>query len=182
MKTKTSSLFVLTWGQETIHVAQATAYGDRYRIQRSVTFTVPEGLDLERPEVLGRTLLTFLRQEHLHSRHAVVGVPSKWLVAKPVTIPPTSKENLRGLLEIQAEQVFSLGVQELVYDYSGSVHPDQSSTVLLVAMQRQRLEQIKTAVRAAHLNLLGVLPSAAATGAVADGAIRRRTTPTFSEP
>lgn len=169
MKTKTSSLLVLTWGQNSVHVAQAAAVGSRYRIKHSATFVNPEGLGLEQPEALGRALHAFLHQEHIHVRHAVVGIPSKWLVAKSVTIPPTRMENLRGLMEIQAEQVFSLGVQELVYDISGSVRADQSSTVLLVAMQRQRLNQIQATLKAAHLNLLSVMPLAAATVAVADG-------------
>lgn len=172
MKIKTSSVLVLTWSHDGIHAAQATAHGGRYRITQSATFTVPDGLDLDQPEVLGRTLHEFLRQEHLTSKHAVIGVPARWLVAKSVTLPPTSPENVRGILEIQAEQCFSLSLQDLVYDYSGAPLPDQSSQVLLVAMQRRRLEQVKAMLKAAHLNALSIMPVASATAAMAEGARR----------
>ena len=113
--------------------------------------------------------MSFLRKERLTSKHAIVGIPARWLVAKTVTLPPTNPDHVRGILEIQAEQCFSLGLQELVYNYSGIPKSDQSSQILLVAMQRSRIDQLKTILKAAHLNALSIVPMAAATAALAEG-------------
>ena len=87
---------------------------------------------------------SFLRKHHLWAKTAVVGVPAKWVVGKSITIPPTTRDTLKSILEIQAEQAFSLNYRDLVFDYSGQISSTHTNTLLLVAMQRQRLERITT--------------------------------------
>jgi hypothetical protein len=99
-------------------------------------------------------------------------VPAKWVVGKSVTIPPTTNANLKSVLEIQAEQAFSLNFHDLVFDYSGRISSTQTNTILLVAMQGQRLERIKSLVKSAGLQCSSVTPSAAAMAALSQGSSR----------
>jgi hypothetical protein len=169
---KTKNTLVLLFNESSVTVALSHVRRGKHRIKQTGTWMFPDDQGLANAEALGRDFHTFLRKHHLWAKLAIVGVPAKWVVGKSITIPPTARENLTNLLEIQAEQAFSLNYHDLVFDYSGRISSTQTNTVLLVAMQRQRLEHIKTLIKNAGLQCIAVMPSAAAMGALSGDSSR----------
>ena len=165
---KTKNTLVLLFRESSVTVALSSMRRGRHRIKRTGTWPLSDP-GLAQADGLGKDLHSLLREHHLWAKSAVVGVPAKWVVGKSITIPPTTSDNLKSLLEIQAEQAFSLNYQDLVFDYSGKISSTHTNTVLLVAMQRQRLERIKTLVKSAGLQCHSVMPCAAAMSALARG-------------
>ena len=171
-KTKTNNLLVLALSETSIVAAQAHWGPGHYQIKHTATYDIPEPLTLAQPEALGHALRAFLRRHGLTAGSVIVGVPAKWIVAKSVTLPPTPPEAVGPVLEIQAEQAFSINHQDLVFGYSARFSATQTNEVLLAAMQKQRLEQIRTLVKAAGLHLAAVTPCAAAVGALASNRVQ----------
>lgn len=110
-------------------------------------------------------LKAFLRTSHFSSRHAIIGIPLKWVVAREVMAPPANADAIAGMLGIQAERAFSLNASELIFDYYGSTSASESSRVMLLAARRQMVEQIKELAVAAGLHPQAVTVSVLAFGA-----------------
>ena len=172
MKTKHKNILVLAFNEDSVVAAQASLGNERYEIKHAATFSATQTASWEDPEGFGRALHQFLRKERMTARATLVGVPARWVVAKSVQVPPTRQENVASLLQIQTEQVFSLNHHDLIFDYSAQISESQSNEVLLAAMQRSRLDQIKSLAKAAGLQLVSVTPSVAAMGALSDGLSR----------
>ena len=103
--------------QETsVSIAQVPRGRKKHSPRQVATFNLPEALTADNAEVLGQSLRSFLRSKHLSAKTAVAGVPAKWVVGKPIQIPPTAPANVAGLLAIQAEQAFSINYDDLVVD------------------------------------------------------------------
>ncbi len=172
MNTKHKSILVLAFNEDSVVAAQASLGHGCYEIKRTATFSMDETTSWDDPADFGHKVRHFLRREHLSARATLVGVPARWVVAKSVQIPPTQRENVASLLQIQTEQAFSIGHQDLAFDYSAHISDASSNQVLLAAMKRHRLDQIKILAKAAGLQLLSVTPSVAAMGALSDGLSR----------
>ncbi len=165
---KAKKTLVLLFNESSVTLALSGMRRGRHQIKRAGTWPLSDP-GLVHADSLGRELRRFLRTRHLWAKSALVGVPAKWVVGKSITIPPTSSDNLMSLLEIQAEQAFSMNYHDLAFDYSGQISSTQTNTVLLVAMQRQRLERIKTLIKSAGLQCSSIMPGAAAIGALSRG-------------
>ncbi len=113
---------------------------------------------------LGQSLRRFLREHGFTARRAVVGLAAKWVLAKEVEAPPAAPEALAGILGIQAERVFSMNTDELVFDYCGKTSVSEKSQVLLLAARRQTVAQIKELAEAAALQVQSITVSAFACG------------------
>jgi type II secretory pathway component PulL len=172
MNTKHKSILVLAFNEDSVVAAQASLGRGCYEIKRTATFSMDETTSWDDPAGFGHRLRQFLRKEHLSARATLVGVPARWVVAKSVQIPPTRRENVASLLQIQTEQAFSMSHQDLVFDYSAQISDSLPNQVLLAAMKRSRLDQIKILAKAAGLQLVSVTPSVAAMGALSDGLSR----------
>lgn len=163
MKTKSGTTLALMFQETSVSIAQISMGRKKHSPLQAATFDLPAPLTADNAETLGQGLRSFLRSKHLSAKTAVAGVPAKWVVGRPIQIPPTASENVARLLAIQAEQAFSINYDDLVVDYSARISPDKASRVLLVAMQRSRLNEIQTLVKSAGLQLASVTPTAAAT-------------------
>lgn len=121
-----------------------------------------EKLNADNAEELGQKLRHFLRANHFSSKHAVIGIPMKWIIAKKIIAPPASPDVLAGMLSIQAERAFSLNASELIFDYCGRTSVSEKSEVLLLAARRQIVELITEMVVAAGLQVQSMTVSALA--------------------
>ncbi len=156
-------------------VAEVAVRSGRPTVRRVGQCVFEEKLGAENGRALGQTLRQFLRANHFSQKNAVVGIPTKWVVAKEVTAPPASADAVAGMLGIQAERAFSLNAGELIFDYCGHTSNSQSSKVLLLAARRQMVDQIKELAVAAGLHVQSVTVSALAFGKVSSsGATKQR--------
>ncbi len=147
-------------------VAEVAARVGRPEVRRVGQLTFEEKLSAETAKDLGQQLRQFLRANHFSSRHAIVGIPTKWIVAKEIVAPPASADALAGMLGIQAERAFSLNASDLIFDYFGRTSTSESSKVMLLAARRQIISEIKELTVAAGLQVQSVTVSALTFGRI----------------
>jgi hypothetical protein len=145
-------------------VAEVAIRPGRPEVRRVGQWAFPESLRADNARELGQQLKQFLRASHFSSKHVIVGIPTKWIVAKEIVAPPATADALAGVLSIQAERAFSLNASELVFDYCGRPSASQSSKIMLLAARRQIVDQIKEMVGSAGLQMRAMTVSALAFG------------------
>lgn len=139
----------------------------RYRtghsdVRKVGQWSFEEKLNSDNVKDLGQKLRQFLRKNHFSSKQTIIGIPTKWVIAKEITAPPASSYVLAGMLSIQAERVFSLNASELVFDYCGRTSVSEKSDVLLLAARRQVIDLITELMDAAGLQVQSITVSALA--------------------
>ena len=132
------------------------------RAERMAEFAFPPGLSADDPAPLGKALGQFLREQKFSARRAVVGVPLRWAVIKPKDVPPVDPAALDDVLRLQAERDFSLESHDLVYEYAGESSTTGSRTVLMMAVQRKRVDGVVALAKAAGLSVEAVTLSSVA--------------------
>lgn len=153
-----------------IMAAEVAVRGGRPQIRRAGQLAFEAKLTAETAKDLGHQLRQFLRSNHFSSRHAIVGIPTKWIVAKEIAAPPATADALAGILSIQAERAFSLNANDLIFDYFGRTSTSESSKIMLLAARRQIVGNVKEMTAAAGLHVRSVTVSALAFGRMLSGA------------
>jgi len=152
-----------------ILVAEMRIAGGRCEVKQAAEFAFPPGVSVEDPARLGRLLREFLRGNRFGAKHAVVGIPAKWLLAKEKTVPPARAEAVAGILRMQAERDFSSDVTDLVIDYADGANSGRSRLVLLMATSREKLGQVVAMAQRAGLKLQSVTSSIMVLASAATG-------------
>ncbi|MBN1805913.1 MAG: pilus assembly protein PilM [Sedimentisphaerales bacterium] len=119
-------------------------------------------LNCDNVKELGQKLRHFLRINHFSSKQAIIGIPTKWIIAKEITAPPASTDALAGMLSIQAERTFSLNSSELVFDYFGRTSLSEKREVLLLGARLQIIDLITELASTAGLQVKSITVSALA--------------------
>ncbi len=162
-----SKVLGLAVGERSVAVAEVVLIGDRSEAKRLAEFTYPSGIGPQTPVELGAALAAFLKENSFSARHAVVGLPAKWLLVKTKEVPPTDDATIADMLRLQAEGEFSSELKDLVYDYTG--RPGKSSSgaqnVLLVATPRKYVDMAEQICTAARLDAIAITASATVLGA-----------------
>jgi len=160
----TQTLLGLAIDDSGVVAAEVSVRSGRPEIKRTGHMPFDERLSSDNARDLGRRLRHFLRENHLSSKRAVVGIATKWIVTKEIVAPPATPDALAGMLGIQAERAFSLNASELIFDYCGKTSTSEKSEVLLVAAQRQVVSRVKELTDAAGLQVRSITVSALAFG------------------
>jgi hypothetical protein len=146
--------------ETTIACAEVAIGGGARSVRRAATFVLGEELKLDNAAAAGQALANFLRQNKFSAARAVVGLPARWLVALEKELPPAAAEAAHAALRLQAERLAVAESGEMVFDFVGETHRSTASKVLLVGMQRQRLERIARMLDAAGMSVIAVTSSA----------------------
>jgi len=148
----------------------------RPSVLRAAEFPMPEGDAARDPAALGRALRQFLKQNHFSCSRCVIGLGTRWLVAREKPLPPTAPDLMAGVLSRAAEREFASDSKDLVLDYTKPVdcrHGDSSTgqgqSVLLVAAQRQNVDHLLAAAEAAGLSIAAVTSSTMALASATGG-------------
>lgn len=152
----------LAIGERSLLAAEVGA-GERPELRRVAEFVYPDGASAERLAEMGPALLEFLREHQFTARHAVIGIPARWLLVKSKEVPPVEGDTLSDLLRIQAEGEFSSELKDLIYDYASEDGPARS--VLLMATPRKYVDGAVALCEAAKLSAVAVTASATVLGA-----------------
>lgn len=158
-RSRYKKLIGLAVGEQSLLAAEVCA-GQRPQVRKLAEMIYPAGPTPRDPVALGQALAKFLRENGFSAGAAVVGIPVKWLAAKPKEVPPTDPATLANMLRLQAESEFSSELKDLVYEYVGGA----SGSVLLLATPRRHIEWAGQLCQAAKLKLAAVTPSALALG------------------
>lgn len=162
--TKIRNTLGLALEDHNVLTAEVQVRGDQPAIHMTAEFALSGPLSVEQ----GQEFRQFLEENGFTAKGVIVGLPAKWLVAKELSIPPANAAALSGILNIQAERAFSLDPKELVFDYYSTDGVGKGGKMLLMAMQRNRLAQIQSFVKAAGLSLLAVTPTSHALRSIVD--------------
>lgn len=149
-------------GERSLLVAQVALAAEGPQVTRVAEFPFPQGITLEQAPALGEALRTFLDSEGFSARHAIVGVPAKWLVLRSQKVPPSDPATAIALLGIQAEAHHVAELGEVVYDFVGESSPTEPTTALLMGLSRRCLDRVLAMGLGARLKVVGVTPCTAA--------------------
>ena len=155
----------LAVGERGVLACELVRAGRGTTVTRLAEFEFPPGASPDAPAELGKALGEFLRGRKFSARRAVVGLPLRWAVVKPKEVPPVAPAAVGGLLLLQAEREFALEPQDLVFEYAGESDPSAARTLLLLAVQRRRVESVVAMAQAAGLSVDAVTLSAVALAA-----------------
>jgi type II secretory pathway component PulL len=153
-------------GERSLIAAEVTCVGPA-QVIRLAEFTYPPDLSLEQAPALGIALANFLGAHGFLIRHAVLGVPAKWLFLKSHSIPPTDPQTAASILSLHAEERLGPEFGQMVFDFTGEINFTEPADVLLMGLQRKWLDRLLTMAEAAKLNVLAVTPCADALCATA---------------
>ncbi len=155
----------LSLGEQSLLAAELVATDKgQPEVRLRAEMRYPAGVTPANPAELGAALGAFLRDQKFTARHAVVGLPAKWLIVKPKSVPPADPATLADLLRLQAEGEFSAELKDLTYDYAADTTSGQPSSVLLIATPQRYVDGAVALCDAAKLTAAAVTPSAVALG------------------
>ncbi|HPC93914.1 MAG TPA: hypothetical protein PLU87_03165 [Sedimentisphaerales bacterium] len=163
-------------------VAEVGVRAGRPEVRRVGQHLFEEKLGPDNGRTLGPALRHFLRTNHFAPKDAVVGIPTKWVVAREITAPPANADAIAGMLGIQAERTFSLNSGELIFDFCGRTSTTASSRVMLLAARRQMVDQVRELAAAAGLHVQAVTVSALALGKAASGDPQKQRYGVYARP
>src|SRR3954471_9518950 len=152
----------LAVGERGILACELTRAGAGATATRLAEFEYPSRVSPDDTGQMGKALAGFLRERGFSPRRAVCGLPLRCAVVKPKEVPPAAPSAVAGLLLLQAEREFALEPQDLVFEYAGESDPSAARTVLLLAVQRRRVENVTAVAEAAGLAVEPVTLSAVA--------------------
>jgi len=149
----------LAVSERAIDAVEVRVVHGRCQLLHAAEFAMPEGDSAPKPALLGKALRQFLRQHRFSASRWVIGLGTKWLIAKEKTLPPTSADLIAGVLAIATEREFASDRKNLVFDYSGPVEAGRGQSVLLVAAPRPNVDHLLATADAAGLTVLAVTSS-----------------------
>jgi hypothetical protein len=150
--------------QKGILIAEVGGKAGAWSVLQLAEFVYPEGVSLEQPAALGAALKQFLKDGKFSTREAVIGLSAKRLVTRRKEVPPAAPAIAASMLRLQAEGEFSAEPDGLVMDFAGQTSATATTSVLLMAVTRENVDQCCAATKAAGLKLTGLTVTAAALG------------------
>jgi hypothetical protein len=175
MKLRSASYLGVCVSDRAIVCAEVALSGGRRIVRQSAEFAVPAGTSLlDRPEAVGEALKAFLRERRFGASRAVVGVPARWMIALEKDVPPAADDQARALLRLQAERLAVAENGDMLFDFAGQADSSRATKVLLVGIQRQRVDAVERMLTAAGLDVVAITSSALALARGANGPERDR--------
>lgn len=132
--------------ERAIHLAEFSYSGGIQRLVRSHALNFPEGLSWNDPAAVGRALRDVIRGERWSVAHAIVGLPSRWVMVVPQSLPPLVPAAATDALNLMIERDYPGDSHEWCFDYAGTVTQESKSNVLLTATAKARLTAVQSAL------------------------------------
>jgi hypothetical protein len=143
-------------GERALFVAEVSCAADGECLGRASEFLYPNELSLEHPCELGNSLRLFLQERGYSARNAVLGVPAKWLIFRPHTVPPADPQTVAQMLWLHTTARTTPELGSLVFDFAGQASATQASVVFLVGLQRHRIDRLQALGQAAGLRVISI--------------------------
>ncbi len=147
-----------------VRIVQAEHTADGVRILKMIAGAMPDGLDVEDPEAVGRFLGEALAQSKLGSSGILMNVPRGQAVLKPLTLPPAETTGeLAAMVHFQVEKELPFPGTEAAIDFTTETHYDAEGAaegeesgvqVLVAAVRHGVVEHYQKIAEAAGVKLL----------------------------
>lgn len=147
---------------------EATVEPSSVRINRSFSLDVPESAQGEDSQALGEWLRSELKQARVSTSQAVVSLPREEVIVRHLEVPDVSDNELPDLVKFQAAAKSTIPLDQLTLDFLPlPQRPDASVREVLVAtVHGDRVKHVRTAMRAAGLELESIGVSSVSTAAL----------------
>jgi hypothetical protein len=132
---------------------------------RVLEFPYPDSVAPDDAVALGNALADFLQARGIIARRAVIGVPAKWLIAKPYLMPPTDSATAASVLWLHAADAVPDELGPMIFDSAGHSSPTQSTHLLLLGLQQRWMDWLLALCKGARLKPVAVAPTATSIGA-----------------
>ena len=142
-----------------ILAAEVHLSGRRTELRRVAEFAYPDGISLDDPQCLGLALSKFLGEHGFSARNTIIGIPARWLLSKEKGFPPAGASALAGMVRLEAERSFATDLDHLMMDYANGPASGQGARLLMVAVTRQKADQLLAMSRAAGLRAKSLVPT-----------------------
>ena len=125
--------------------------GSACRIEQAFHFTLSLDPLTNDPELVGREIRKHLDEAGVRERHCVVCLPLGWVLTLACDIPDIPEADVKGFLNLEAEQGFPHAPSDLVISTSRFVIPNQHQHALLAAVPANHVNSLKKALISARL-------------------------------
>jgi len=146
-------------------LAEAVISAKGPQVQRTAEFPFPPGITLDLGQALGAALREFLDKNDFTSTRAVIGVPARWLVLRPHSLPPADEATAIAMLLMHAQAKCPPELGEVVFDFAGQCDPGHGNNVLLMGLSRKWIDRLSAMAAGAGLKITAITPCATALGA-----------------
>jgi len=153
-------LLGISIGDRSLVAAEVRVNRSGIAVRRTVEISLPDGLPDARS--CGRSLKNLLRGAGIRARTAVFGIPLSWTLSRMKTAPQADAVSLARILRLEAEQEFSIPVEDLAIDFVPAAPAADRQRLLVVATPRAKVQAVLAVARAAGLRAEAILPSAIA--------------------
>jgi hypothetical protein len=139
--------------ERSVHLAEVRGADAKASAAKASVLEIDGTLMLSDPERFGKRLAEHLAQEGYTAKHASVGLCSRWVMARPMQLPPAEGEALAGMARLKIEREFAGGHGDLVFDYQLAGQRNGQTGLLMVGLPAKRLDQVARAFTAAGLQV-----------------------------
>lgn len=155
MSVNRSHLLCISLAPGQANLAEVKRTGDRAKILRQSTLETASVGGLDQPAALGAALAEHLASNGYTTRHAVIGLCPRWVLARNKQVPPADPDAIRGIVNLQVEREFGGSASEMSFDYLlGETHSGAANaSLLLVGVRKSVLQQVEQAALAAGLKI-----------------------------
>jgi Tfp pilus assembly PilM family ATPase len=162
MSTPRTTILAIAFTPTSADVAEVRRAGKRVEVLGHTRYAFPPSIGLDQPAVLGEALAEHLQANGISARHAVVGLCPQWVLARRIQVPPTDRDAIRGIVNLQIERGFAGSASEMAFDYwLGAATAGGNEAPLVLAGARKKIvQQAEQAVAAAGLRVEAVTPTA----------------------
>lgn len=149
---------LLTLTLEAERIVASVVRSDATDVAPRAPITIAVGADevVRQPEKAAQTVALALAEAGLRERRCVVCVPPSWALSTATDLPALELDDLRGFLEIRAEQEFSLPAGDLRLGYCVYALPDGQPRATLAVVSAKRLKAVETLVETLGRRLVSV--------------------------
>lgn len=163
-----SHLLSITLTPHTAELAEAKRAGTGVSVLRRSTLVFPAGVSLEDPAALGAALAEHIKLTGYGTKHAVIGLSARRVLARHRQVPPADRDAMRGIVNLQVEREFAGTAADMTFDYllGEPAQADAQAPLLLAGVRSAVLAQARLAAQAAGLKIEAIAPTpfAAAAG------------------
>lgn len=138
---------------EAVHVHRTNG---SVKVGKSVAAPLKSAVPGESPEALGKEIRAILDQAGLRERNCVVAIPSRWLLTGRTEMPDLPEADAAGLLQLEAERVFSTDASSLRIADSRCVLADGKRHVTLVGVSADSAMELEQALEIAGLKIVSL--------------------------
>jgi hypothetical protein len=153
-KTRQTSILGLALEGHQLDAVQLKRTNGSVALQKKCSATLALDPLTNEPELVGREIRNQLDAAGIREKYCVIGLPSHWAFTLQTKIPDLPEEDVKSLLEIEAERGFPYGPESLIISTLRYGAPGGEQHATLLAVQREHLTRLETVLKHAKLKPL----------------------------